>query len=59
MTDVPAHLIETINRLVRTRQRMRIESGRDPTADELAERLSMPAERVGKLLDIALTPVRG
>ena len=59
MTDIPAHLIETINRLTRTRQRMFIESGRRPTVDELAERLTMPAERVGRLLDIAMTPVRG
>ncbi len=59
MTDFPGHLIETINRLVRTRQRMRIETAREPTVDELAVRLSMPAERVGRLLDIAMTPVRG
>jgi RNA polymerase primary sigma factor len=59
MTDIPAHLIETINRLVRTRQRMFSETGRAPTIDELAERLSLPAERVGRLLDIAMTPVRG
>ena len=59
MTDVPAHLIETINRLVRARQRLHVEKGRDPTIDELAERLSLPADRVGRLLDIAKTPVRG
>ena len=54
----PPRLIETVNRLVRTSRQMLTEIGREPTAEELAERLSMPLEKVRKLLDIARTPVR-
>lgn len=54
----PPHLIETINRLVRTSRQMLIEIGREPTIEELAKRLSMPLEKVVKLLDIARTPIR-
>jgi hypothetical protein len=51
--QVPPHLIERINELVRTSQRMLTEIGRQPTAEELAERLAMPVERVHRLLEIA------
>jgi RNA polymerase primary sigma factor len=54
----PPSLIETVNKLVRTSRQMLIELGREPTAEELAERLSMPLEKVTRLLDIARTPVR-
>ena len=62
MTDPihgPAPTIETINRLVRTSQQMLLQNGRRPTPDELAERLAMPPEKVNKLLEIAMIPVRG
>ena len=52
-TQIPVDLIETINNLVRTSRRMLIEAGREPTQEELAERLAMPLERVRKLLAIA------
>ena len=54
---IPPDLIETINRLVRTSRRMLIETGREPTPEELAERLAMPLEKVRKLLEIARAPV--
>jgi len=54
----PPRLIETVNRLVRTSRQMLTEIGREPTTEELAERLSMPLEKVTKLLEIARTPVR-
>ena len=56
---IPPRLIEAINRLVRTRQQMLQRTGREPTPDELAQKLGMPAEKVRKLLEIAVTPVRG
>ena len=62
MTDpihVPAQTIETINRLVRTSQQMLLQIGREPTPEELAEKLAMPPEKVTKLLEIAMIPVRG
>ena len=62
MTDpirIPAQMIETINRLVRTSQQMLLQTGREPTPEELAERLAMPSEKVKKLLEIAMVPVRG
>jgi RNA polymerase primary sigma factor len=49
--QVPPRLIERINELVRTSQRMLTETGREPTAEELAERLAVPVERVRRLLD--------
>jgi RNA polymerase primary sigma factor len=55
---VPEHMIETINKLVRTSRRMLIETGREPSPEELAERLGMPPERVHKLLAIANQPIR-
>ena len=56
---VPLHLIEKINLLVRTRQRMLLQIGREPTPEELAERLAMGPDKVRTLLDIASAPVRG
>jgi len=57
--SVPPHLIEKINLLVRTRQRMMLQTGREPTPEELAEKLAMAPDKVRKLLDIASAPVRG
>ena len=54
---VPEHMIETINRLVRTSRQMLTEIGREPTPEELAERLAMPLEKVRKLLNIAKQPI--
>jgi RNA polymerase primary sigma factor len=54
----PPRVIETVNRVIRTSRQMVTEIGREPTAEELAERLSMPLEKVRKLLEIARTPVR-
>jgi RNA polymerase primary sigma factor len=59
MTDqFPPRLIEAVNRLVRTSRQMMTEIGREPTTEELAERLSMPLEKVAKLSDIARRPVK-
>ena len=57
--SVPPHLIEKINLLVRTRQRMMLQTGREQTPEELAEKLAMAPDKVRKLLDIASAPVRG
>lgn len=54
---IPVHMIETINKLVRTSRQMLHEIGREPTPEELAERLSMPLEKVRKVLKIAKEPV--
>jgi RNA polymerase primary sigma factor len=54
----PPRVIETVNKLIRTSRQMMSEIGREPTTEELAERLSMPLEKVAKLLDIARRPVR-
>ena len=54
---IPADLIETINRLIRTSQRMLVENGREPTVEELAQRLNMPVDRVKRLLQFAQRPV--
>jgi RNA polymerase primary sigma factor len=54
----PPRLIETVNKLIRTSRRMMSETGREPTTEELAERLSIPLEKVTKLLDIARRPVK-
>jgi RNA polymerase primary sigma factor len=54
---IPEHLIETINELVRTSRQMLTEIGREPTPEELAERLAMPLERVRKVLEIAKRPI--
>ena len=52
---IPAHLIETINRLVRASRRLLLDLGREPTPEEIAEKLAMPVEKVQKLLKIANT----
>ena len=54
---IPVDLIETTNRLIRMSQRMLVENGHEPTAEELAERLKIPMERVKRLLEIARRPV--
>ena len=50
---IPVHMIETINKIVRTSRQMMHEIGREPTPEELAEKLSMPLEKVRKVLKIA------
>ena len=54
---IPVHMIETINKLVRTSRQMLHEIGREPTPDELAVKLSMPLEKVRKVLKIAKEPI--
>ena len=54
---IPVHMIETINKLVRTCRQMLHEIGREPTPEELAERLSMPLEKVRKVMKIAKEPI--
>ncbi len=54
---IPVHMIETINKLVRTSRQMLHEIGREPTPDELAAKLSMPLEKVQKVLKIAKEPI--
>ena len=55
---VPAHTIETINKVVRTSRQMLLEIGREPTPEELAEKLAMPLDKVHKILAIAKQPIR-
>jgi len=54
---IPVHMIETINKLVRTGRQMLHEIGREPTPEELAEKLQMPLEKVRKVLKIAKEPI--
>ncbi|MCG8505746.1 MAG: RNA polymerase sigma factor RpoD [Sphingomonadales bacterium] len=54
---IPVHMIETINKIVRTSRQMLHEIGREPTPEELAERLSMPLEKVRKVMKIAKEPI--
>ncbi|PCI01460.1 MAG: RNA polymerase sigma factor RpoD [Alphaproteobacteria bacterium] len=54
---IPVHMIETINKLVRTSRQMMHEIGREPTPEELAKRLHMPLDKVRKVLKIAKEPV--
>jgi RNA polymerase primary sigma factor len=54
---VPEHMIETINRLVRTSRQMLTQTGREPTPEELAEKLAMPLEKVRKVLNITKQPI--
>ena len=54
---IPVHMIETINKLVRTSRQMLHEIGREPTPEELAARLSMPLEKVRKVMKIAKEPI--
>ena len=53
----PVHMIETINKLVRTSRQFLHEQGREPTPEEMAERLSMPLEKVRKVMKIAKEPI--
>ena len=54
---IPVHMIETINKLVRTSRQMLHEIGREPTPEELAEKLQMPLEKVRKVMKIAKEPI--
>jgi len=55
--NIPPHLIETINKLVRVSRRLLLDLGREPTPEEIAEKLAMPLEKVQKLLEIANRPI--
>ena len=57
VTNTPAHLIETINKLVRTSRQLLLVLGREPTPEEIAEKLAIPVEKVRKLLDVAQRPI--
>ena len=54
---IPVHMIETINKIVRTQRQMMHEIGREPTPEEIAERLSMPLDKVRKVMKIAKEPI--
>ena len=54
---IPVHMVETINRVVRTSHKMVHELGREPTHQEVADRMNLPVERVGEILKMALEPV--
>ena len=54
---IPVHMIETINKIVRTSRQMMHEIGREPTPEELAEKLAMPLEKVRKVMKIAKEPI--
>ena len=54
---IPVHMIETINKLVRTGRQMLHEIGREPTPEELAEKLQMPLDKVRKVMKIAKEPI--
>jgi DNA-directed RNA polymerase sigma subunit (sigma70/sigma32) len=54
----PTHVIETVNKVVRTSRQMLPEIGREPTPEELAEKLAMPLDKVHKVLAIAKRPIR-
>jgi RNA polymerase primary sigma factor len=54
---IPVHMIETINKLVRTSRQMLHEIGREPTPEELAERIAMPLDKVRRVLKIAKEPI--
>jgi DNA-directed RNA polymerase sigma subunit (sigma70/sigma32) len=55
---VPARMIETVNKVVRASQQMLPEIGRNPTPEELAEKLAMPLDKVHRVLAIANRPIR-
>ena len=57
-TRVPPKIIETVNKVVRTSHQMLPEIGREPTPEELAEKLAMPLDKVHKVLAIAKRPIR-
>ncbi len=54
---IPVHMIETINKLIRTSRQLVQEIGREPTPEEIAERMDLPAEKVRKVLKIAKEPI--
>ena len=54
---VPVNIIDTVNKVVRTSREMLPELGREPTPEELAERLAMPPEKLRKVLAIARQPI--
>ena len=54
---IPVHMIETINKIVRTTRQIMVEIGREPTPKELAERLHMPLDKIKKVLKIAKEPI--
>jgi RNA polymerase primary sigma factor len=54
---IPVHMIEAINKIVRTSRRMMPEIGREPTPEELSEKIAMPLEKVRKVLKIAKEPI--
>lgn len=54
---IPVHMVETINRLTRTSRRLLQQLGREPSAEEIAQRMDMPAEKVREILKIAQEPV--
>jgi hypothetical protein len=54
----PTHMIETVNKVVRTSQQMLPEIGREPTPEELAEKLAMPLDKVHRVLAIANRPIQ-
>jgi RNA polymerase primary sigma factor len=54
---IPMHMIETINKIKQTSQQMLHEIGREPTPEELAEKLDMPLEKVRKVLKITKEPI--
>ena len=55
---VPLNIIETVNRVVRASRQMLLEIGREPTPEELAERLAMPLEKLRKVLAFCKQPIR-
>jgi RNA polymerase primary sigma factor len=57
-TRIPTNIVEAVNKVVRTSRRMLPEIGREPTPEELADRLEMPREKVEKILEIANRPIR-
>ena len=54
---IPVHMVETINRLIRTSRQLLQELGREPSAEEIAEKMEMPAERVREIMKISQDPV--
>ena len=58
MTRVAPNIIDTVNKVVRTSRQMLPEIGREPTPEELAERLALPLEKVQKVFEIANRPIR-
>jgi RNA polymerase primary sigma factor len=54
---IPVHMIETINKIIRTQRQMLHEIGREPTPEELAEKLGLPLEKIRKVLKIAKEPI--